>query len=363
MEKNSRNFCIILAGGRGRRLWPYSRDKYPKQFLDFFGTGRTQIQSTFDRFARILPAENIYICTNQEYAPLVKEQLPELDERNLIIEPVNRNTSASVAWATVDIQRRTEDACIVISPCDQIVLNEEAFNADTLKGLDIVAAHDIVLAMGVKPTRSEPGYGYIQMGELQTEAEVFRVQSFTEKPEREFAQMFVESGEFLWNTGLILSNASHLRRCLKRMFFEIFNPELSTSHTQTHEEVLNYLRQNYASLPNIAIDSGLLEQGDKVYVMRCDFGWADLGTWHSIYECMSKNEDDNVIVNSQVIIEDSHNNVIKLPEDHLAVINGLDGYIVTEKDNVLLICKKGDSSALIRKYVNEVQIKYGEEFV
>ena len=201
------------------------------------------------------------------------------------------------------------------------------------------------------------------MGELQTEAEVFRVQSFTEKPERVFAQMFMESGEFLWNTGLILSSATHLRGCLKRMFFEIFNPEFSANHTHTHQEVLNYLQHNYSSLPNIAIDSGLLEQGDNVYVMRCDFGWADLGTWHSIYECMSKNADDNVIVNSQAIIEDSHNNVIKLPEDHLAVINGLDGYIVAEKDNVLLICKKGDSSALIRKYVNEVQIKYGEEFV
>ena len=363
MEKNKNYFCIILAGGRGRRLWPYSRDKYPKQFLDFFGTGRTQIQSTFDRFAHILPAENIYICTNQEYAPLVREQLPELEERNLMIEPVNRNTSASVAWASVDIQCRAEDACIVISPCDQIVLNEEAFNADTLKGLDIVAAHDIVLAMGVKPTRPEPGYGYIQMGELQTEAEVFRVQSFTEKPEREFAKMFVESGEFLWNTGLLLSSASHLRKCLKRMFFEIFNPELCAKQNYTHQQVLNYLQKNYASLPNIAIDSGLLEQEEQVYVMRCDFGWADLGTWHSIYECMSKTKEDNVLVNSQAIIEDSHNNVIKLPEDHLAVINGLDGYIVAEKDNVLLICKKSDSSALIRKYVNEVHIKYGEEFV
>jgi mannose-1-phosphate guanylyltransferase len=363
MKKNPKHFCIILAGGRGRRLWPYSRDKQPKQFIDFFGTGRTQIQSTFDRFARILPPENIYICTNREYAPLVREQLPELSEENLMIEPVNRNTAASVAWATIDIQRRVEDACIVITPSDQIVLNDEVFGNDVIKGLGIVDAHNIVLTMGVKPTRPEPGYGYIQMGEYQPEANVFYVQSFTEKPEREFAKMFVESNEFLWNTGLLIAGAPHLRQCLKKMFFEIFSPELCDGHTYTHEQVLHFIEHNYASLPNIAIDSGLLEQAEKVFVMRCDFGWADLGTWHSVYECMSHNEGDNVIVNSQVIIEDSRNNVIKLPEDHLAVINGLDGYIVAEKDNVLLICKRSDSSALIRKYVNEVQIKYGDEFI
>lgn len=293
----------------------------------------------------------------------MKEQLPELPEANLMIEPVNRNTAASVTWATIDIQRRVEDASIVITPSDQIVLNDDIFGRDIIKGLDIVAEHDIVLTMGVKPTRPEPGYGYIQMGELQPEANVYHVKSFTEKPEREFAKMFVKSNEFLWNTGLLIAGAPYLRQCLKKLYLEVFNPELCKVHTYTHDQVFHFIERNYASLPNIAIDSGLLEQGENVYVMRCDFGWADLGTWHSVYECMSKNDGDNVIVNSQVIIEDSRNNVIKLPKDHLAVINGLDGYIVAEKDNVLLICKRSDSSALIRKYVNEVQIKYGEEFI
>lgn len=363
MEKNAKNYCVILAGGRGRRLWPYSRDKKPKQFIDFFGTGRTQIQATFDRFSKLLPSENIYVCTNQEYAPLVKEQLPELQDDRMMIEPVNRNTAASVAWATIDILRRAENANIIITPSDQFVLNEEAFNKDIIDGLEIVSNHDIVLIMGVKPTRPEPGYGYIQMDGTTPHEDVFHVKSFTEKPEREFAQMFVESGEFLWNTGLILTNGLYLRKRLKKLFFNIFTPDLCEGHTYTYDQILGYIERNYASLPNVAIDRGLLEQGENVCVMRCDFGWADLGTWHSIYECMSKNEGDNVVVNSQVIIEDCHNNVVKLPEDHLAVINGLDGYIVAEKDNVLLICKKGDSSALIRKYVNEVQIKYGEEFI
>lgn len=364
MKKNPKHFCIILAGGRGRRLWPYSRDKYPKQFIDFFGTGRTQLQTTFDHFAHILPPENIFICTNQEYAPIVKQQLPEMTETNLMVESVNRNTAASVIWATLNIQKVCSDACIVVTPSDQFVLNEEAFYKNMDKGLEIVAAQNMVLTMGVTPTRPEPGYGYIQKGELQPDADdVFSVKSFTEKPERDFAQMFVNSGEFLWNTGVLMASADYLRQCVRCIYAREFSGTLPDGRTHTLDQVTEFVRNNYSSLPNVPLDSGVLEMCDHVYVMRCDFGWADLGTWHSIYECMSKNEGDNVVVNSQVIMEDCSNNVIKLPEDHLAVINGLDGYIVAEKDNVLLICKKGDSSALIRKYVNEVQIKYGEEFI
>ena len=363
MEKNSNYFCIILAGGRGRRLWPYSRDKFPKQFIDFFGTGRTQIQATFDHFARVLPPENILICTNAEYAPIVRQQLPEMEEANLMIEPVNRNTTASVIWAALMIKQRCSDACVAVTPSDQFVLNEEAFFQNMEKGLEIVANHELVLTMGVNPTRPEPGYGYIQKGDEQADDGVFSVKSFTEKPERDFAQMFVQSGEFLWNTGMVLASIEMLRHCVRRIYARTFSGALPEDHNHSLEEVMDFVTKNYASLPNVALDSGVLELCDDVYVMRCDFGWADLGTWHSIYECMSKSENDNVVVNSQVIMEDCHNNVIKLPEDHLAVINGLDGYIVAEKDNVLLICKKGDSSALIKKYVTEVQIKYGEEFV
>lgn len=363
MEKNSKQFCIILAGGRGRRLWPYSRDKYPKQFIDFFGTGRTQIQATFDRFSHLLPAENIYICTNHEYAPIVREQLPEMREENLMVEPVNRNTTASVIWATLNIQKRCQDSCIVVTPSDQFVMNDEAFCESMSKGLKIVSEHDIVLTIGVKPTRPEPGYGYIQIGDAQPDANVYSVKSFTEKPAREFAQMFVDSGEFLWNTGVIVASSDYLRHCVRRIYARQFSIALPEEHSHSIDWVMDFVSTNYASLPNTPIDGGVLEIADNVYVMSCNFGWADLGTWHSIYECMSKTEDDNVIVDSQVIIEDSRNNVIKLPKDHLAVINGLDGYIVAEKDNVLLICKRGDSSALIRKYVNEVQMKYGDAFV
>ena len=335
MELNSKNYCIILAGGKGCRLWPCSRADRPKQFLDFFGTGRTQLQQTFDRFCKVVPKENIYICTCKQYLPMVLEQVPEIGEHNILVEPVNRNTAPSVAWAHIRIRRANPDANIIITPSDQLVMNEEAFLNCMEVGLGYVSGHDVLLAIGVVPTRPEPGYGYIQMGDLSCKPDVYQVKSFTEKPEREFAKMFMESGEFYWNTGIFI----------------------------TYEDELEYVAKHYPRYPNLSIDYAILEHSEEVYVMKCNFGWADLGTWHAVYECMSAVDNDNVVVDSEVLLEDSHNNVIKLPKGKLGVINGLDGYIVAEQGNVLLICKKGDSSALVRKYVNEVQLKYGEEYI
>lgn len=363
MEIIKKNYCVILAGGKGKRLWPCSRDEKPKQFIDFFGVGRTQLQQTFDRFIKILPKENVFICTNKEYAPIVREQLPDLHEENLMIEPVNRGTAPSVAWANMRVCRRDANANIIITPSDQFVLNEEAFYKNIDEGFQCVEKHDILLTMGVNPTRPEPGYGYIQMGDPTDLPDVFSVKSFTEKPERDFAQMFMNSGEFLWNTGLILANARHLNECFRQLFPEVINRFDNSPGDYTIEQEMAFVNKNYPAYPNLSIDQGVLEHVENVCVLRCDFGWADLGTWHAIYECMSRGEGDNVIVDSEVMIEDSHNNVIKLPKGRLGVINGLDGYIVAENENVLLICKKGDSSALVRKYVNEVQMKYGEEFV
>ena len=363
MKIEQQNYCVILAGGKGRRLWPCSRDEQPKQFVDFFGTGRTQLQQTFDRFAKILPTENIIICTNREYAPLVRQQLPDLHEENLMIEPVNRGTAPSVAWADMRICRRCREARVVITPSDQFVLNEEAFYQNIEQAFYFVTQHDILLTMGVQPTRPEPGYGYIQKGDNSELKDVYRVKSFTEKPERDFAQMFMDSGEFLWNTGLILANARYLIDCFRQLFPDVLKQFDTSRFDYTIEQEMAFVNENYPSYPNLSIDQGVLERCDNVYVMQCNFGWADLGTWHAIYECMSKGEGDNVIVDTEVMMEDSHNNVVKLPHGRLGVISGLDGYIVAEEGNVLLICKKGDSSALVRKYVNEVQMKYGDDFV
>ena len=325
-EKN--NFCVILAGGRGRRLWPASRYEHPKQFIDFFGTGRTMLQATFERFAKILPKENIYVCTCKEYLELVKQQLPELPEPNIMLEPIHRNTAPSVAWATMRILQRDANANIVITPSDQLVIDEQSFFHSIDVGIGYVRENDVLLAMGVKPTRPEPGYGYIQLGDLSCKPEVFKVKSFTEKPERDFAKMFMESGEFYWNTGIFISNAKHLILTFEQIFPEVLR-NLKVEHPgYTLNEELEYVEANYPRYPNLSLDYAILEQSKDVYVMKCDFGWADMGTWHAIYEAISKVEDDNVLLDSHVEMEDCRNNIIMLPKDRL-----------------------------------EVQIKYGDEFV
>ena len=359
---DNNNYCVILAGGKGRRLWPCSRSNYPKQFIDFFGVGRTQLQQTFDRMAKIVPADHIYINTNEEYVDLVKEQLPEVSADNILAEPIHRNTAPSMAWSNHRISMMNPNACIIATPSDQAIFNEEAFRKNVLEGLAFVAENNHFLTMGVKPTRPEPGYGYIQMGDVYSD-NIYHVQSFTEKPERDFAKVFVESGEFYWNTGLFLSNVSYLREC----FCKILPPVLrdyDKKYPEFSVETENaYMKESFSSYPNISVDFGILEKPSNVCVMRCDFGWADLGTWHSIYEAMQKGEGDNVIVDSDVLMENCSNTVVKVPKGKLAVLNGLDGFIVAESDNVLLVCKKEDSSALVRKYVNEIQMKKGDEFV
>ena len=359
---DKKNYCIILAGGRGRRLWPVSREQHPKQFVDLFGTGRSQLQTTFDRFARLLPMENIFICTCQEFVGLVKEQLPEVTEMNTIVEPIHRNTAPSVAWATMRILQRTKEANLIISPSDQLILDEAAFAHSVDVGIGYVSENDVLLAMGVKPTRPEPGYGYIQLGDVSCKPEVYKVKSFTEKPERDFARMFMESGEFYWNTGIFISNARHLIRNFEDILPTVLRNLNTEKPNYTYEEEMEYVAEHYPRYPNLSLDYAILEQSKEVFVMKCNFGWADLGTWHAIYEVMSKVKDDNVILDSEVILEECHNNIIRLPKGKLGVFNGLEGYIVAEEGDVLMICKKSDNSSMVKKYVNEVRLKYGDEF-
>ncbi len=361
---DNKQYCIILAGGRGRRLWPSSREASPKQFIDFFGSGRTQLQQTYDRFASILPCENIFITTAGQYVGLVQEQLPDVARDHILAEPVSRGTAPAVLWANTRICRACPDANVVITPSDQFVLDEEAFRRNIREGFEVVERRDALLTVGIRPSRPEPGYGYIQMGDAVDGMDnVFRVKSFTEKPDRDFAKVFMESGEFLWNTGLILANGNYLDNCFRQLFPDVMKRLDDVRPNYTLEDELEFVSRNYPSYANLSIDRGVLERCSEVCVMQGSFGWADLGTWHAIYECRSRGEGDNVVVDSEVVLDDSTNNVIKLPKGRLGVISGLDGYIVAEEGNVLLICKKGDSSALVRKYVNEVQMKYGDEFV
>ncbi|WP_036905593.1 mannose-1-phosphate guanylyltransferase [Prevotella sp. AGR2160] len=357
------NFCVILAGGKGRRLWPCSRENMPKQFIDFFGTGETQLQMTYHRMARFFNADHIFIATNEVYSDLVREQLPELPERNILAEPIYRNTAPSVARAAHLIAHFHPEASLAIIPSDQMVFREEEFQKNINEGLEFANRNDSVVVLGVKPTRPEPGYGYIQIGDYSNWDDTFKVKSFIEKPDRNFAKMFMESGEWYWNTGIFISKASTLLRILYDCLPVVLRNLDKQKPDYTYEDEQAYVREHFPSYTNLSIDYGILERSENVYVMKSDFGWADLGTWHGIYEAKKKGEDDNVVIDTEAYLEDSKNNIIKLPKGRLAVINGLDGFIVAEKDNVLLICKKEDSSALIRKYVNEIQLKKGEEYI
>lgn len=362
MANMGNNYCVILAGGKGRRLWPCSRETHPKQFIDFFGSGRTLLQQTFDRMRRLLPLDHIFINTNKCYLDLVRQQLPEVAPDHIMAEPIHRNTAPSVAWACHRINHIDAKANLLVVPSDQMVLDEQEFCANVRDGFDFVDANDCLLTMGVKPTRPEPGYGYIQKGE-EACRDVFRVQSFTEKPDRDFARIFMDSGEFYWNTGMFLANTSFLFNTFSRMLPLVLR-NLDESNPQwTVDEEDRFVEDNFPSYPNMSIERGVLEKSESVFVMECRFGWADVGTWHNVYEAMCRAEGDNVVIDSDVMCEDAHHNIIKLPKGKLAVINGLDGFIVAEEGNVLLICKKQDSSALIRKYVNDVQMKRGDEYV
>ncbi|MFA6728841.1 MAG: sugar phosphate nucleotidyltransferase [Prevotella sp.] len=363
MAKTEENYCVILAGGRGKRLWPCSREQQPKQFIDFFGTGKTQFQQTYDRISKVIEPSHIYVNTNEQYVGMVKNQLPDLPDDNLLAEPINRNTAPSVAWACCRISHINPQANLIIVPSDQTIINEEAFQKNVLDGLQFVSDRDCLLAMGVKPTRPEPGYGYIQIGDSSDHSNFYKVHTFIEKPDRSFAKMFMDSGEWYWNTGIFLANLHALQSSLAKLLPGVLQDLERNDHNITIPEENAYIKEHFSFYPNLAIDTGLLEKTDNVYVKKCDFGWADLGTWHSIYEFMQKGKKDNVVIDSDVMMEDCHDDIIKLPKGRMAVLNGLDGFIIAEKDNVLFICKKEDSSALIRKYVNVVQMKKGDQYI
>jgi mannose-1-phosphate guanylyltransferase len=355
-------YCVILAGGKGRRLWPVSREEMPKQFIDFFGVGRTQLQQTYDYFSSILPNDHIYVCTNRNYIDITRSQLPDLPKDNILSEPIFRSTAPSVGWAAHRIYNLNHNAKMIVTPSDQTVQNEKAFSTNIDEAMTFILQKECVLAMGVAPTRPEPGYGYIQIGDV-AGRDVFEVKSFTEKPERDFAKMFIESGEFLWNTGIFASTAKHFYEVLSKLWQPVLKELDSKEGDFSIERENEYIEENYSRYPNLSLDFGLFEKTAGVYVLRSDFGWADLGTWHSMYEARQRVNGENVAVGTDAYFDSSSNNIVKIPKGKLAVIGGLNGYIVAEEGNVLLICRKEDSSALVKKYVNEIQMKRGDDYV
>ncbi|MBO7418771.1 MAG: mannose-1-phosphate guanylyltransferase [Bacteroidaceae bacterium] len=358
MINKRNNYCVIMSGGVGSRFWPYSRKNLPKQFLDFFGTGRSLLQQTFDRFNKLIPAENILIVTNELYANLVQQQLPQLHPQQILLEPCRRNTAPCIAWASYHIRALNPNANIVVAPSDHLILKEDEFLTAISNGLQFVKKADKLLTLGIKPNRPETAYGYIQIASKEGD-NLYKVKTFTEKPELELAKVFLASGEFYWNSGLFMWNVNSIIKA-----FETYLPEvaknLKSDDYGTAQEIA-FINDHFPSCTNVSIDFGVMEKADNVYVSLGDFGWSDLGTWGSLYDLSPKDDNGNVTLKCQTLQYDSKDNIIVMPSGKLAVIAGLDGYLIAESDNVLLICKKDEESA-IRKYVTDAQLKYGDKY-
>ena len=358
---NRDNYCVIMGGGIGSRFWPFSRKAMPKQFLDFFGTGRSLLQQTFDRFKKVVPPENILVVTNAIYADLIKQQLPEISEAQVLLEPARRNTAPCIAWASYHIRALNPNANIVVAPSDHLILKEDEFLEAIEKGLQFVAQSDKLLTLGIKPNRPETGYGYIQIDEPAGD-NFFKVKTFTEKPELELAKVFIESGEFYWNSGLFMWNVNSIIKSIENLL-----PELTAKLKQGEEiygtdKEMPFIQENFPACPNVSIDFGVMEKADNVYVSLGDFGWSDLGTWGSLYDLSDKDEAGNVTLKCHSMTYNSKNNILVLPEGKLVVVEGLEGFLVAESDNALLICPK-DQEHLIRRYVNDIQMQYGEKYI
>ncbi len=358
---NKNNYCVIMGGGIGSRFWPFSREARPKQFLDFFGTGRSLLQMTVDRFKRILPLENIFIVTNNEYAQMVQDELPELKPNQILLEPMRRNTAPCIAFATYHINSFNPEANIVVAPSDHLILKEDEFLSIIQNAYKFVSKHNTLLTLGIKPSRPETGYGYIQMSEEKLDG-VNKVKVFTEKPNLELAKVFFESGEFLWNSGIFIWNNKTILSALREYLPEItsrFDRGIDAFGTEKEKA---FIDENFPFCPNISIDYGIMEKATNVYVQAADFGWSDLGTWGSLYEISEKDDDANASLIANTIFFDSAENVVTLPAGKLAVIQGLEGYIVAEADGVLLICKKSEEQR-IKQFVADVKLKYGEKYI
>lgn len=349
-----------MAGGVGSRFWPFSTNSRPKQFLDFLGTGRSLLQMTFSRLDGIVPAENIFIVTNRAYKEVILEQLPQIGESQVLLEPIRRNTAPCIAYAMYRIRKRCDKANIIVLPSDHLIADEQEFRRCVTDGLRFVSFNDAILTLGMKATRPETGYGYIQMGK--GGGEVRKVKTFTEKPNVEMARVFLSTGEFCWNSGMFMWRADVIMDQFQQLLPEVterFDSILSQIGTPAEQEAIDRI---YPQCPNISIDYGVMEKAQNVYVMLADFGWSDLGTWSSLYELTPKDDKGNAAVHCQTLFYEAQNNVVALSPDEIAVIDGLDGYLVARDHGVLLICRK-EEEAKIRQFVDDVEKKFGKKYV
>ena len=384
MKENLNNYCVIMAGGVGSRFWPFSREEKPKQFLDFFGTGRSLLQMTVDRFRPIVPIENMYIVTNVAYKQLIMEQIPDLKEVQILCEPARRNTAPCIAYATahiralcrrrlgnptpslptregeknadplgIDWSRPEMQANIVVAASDHLILEEEKFRQTILKAFDFVSKNNAICTLGMKPTRPETGYGYIQRQPEEFVDGIFPVKTFTEKPNLEMAKVFLESGDFLWNSGIFIWNLQTISEAFRYLLPAVADRFREGELLMGTEKEEDFIEQIFPKCPNISIEYGIMEKADNVYVIPSSFGWSDLGTWGSLYELSEKDEHRNVSLHSETHYYDAEGNIVVLEPGKVAIVQGVNDMIIVEEKGALLVCRK-DQEQRIKEFTNNL---------
>lgn len=354
-----------MAGGIGSRFWPMSRTQHPKQFIDILGTGETLLQQTYNRFLKLCPKENIFVVTNEIYKDLVRQQIKDMPEQLLLLEPARRNTAPCIAYACYKIYKLNPNANVVVAPSDHLILKEQTFVAAIQSCFKKASSEDCLVTLGIKPSRPDTGYGYIQFRQSEkkeSDPRMKKVKTFTEKPDLEMAKFFRQSGDFLWNAGIFVWSVKSVVHAFEKHMPEmhtLFNEGLSLLNTENENE---FIKKIYPQCKNISIDYGIMEKADNVYVRSSAIGWSDLGTWGSLYQHMEKEDKGNAIVGKNVMLYNSKNCIVHAPSNKLVVLEGLSDYIVVESEDVLLVCKKSEEQQ-IRQFVNDVKGLKGDKYV
>lgn len=360
MDKN--HYVAIMAGGIGSRFWPMSRTDYPKQFLDILNTGKTLIQATYDRFAHFIPAENIYVVTADNYREIVAEQLPNLDPANILCEPSRKNTAPCIAYISYKLLQLNPDANLICAPADHLITDEASFIRICKDALHFTSHIKALLTLGIKPTNPNTGYGYIQFEPYAVSDNVYKVKTFTEKPDKELAKTFLASGDFLWNAGIFVWEVKNIVKAFEKLLPEIhdvFDAEKESFNTAAETAAIEKI---YPQCVNISIDYGIMEKAENVYVIPSTFGWSDLGTWASAYETIEKDYLENAVAGDNVVIIDATRNMIHADNKKLLVLQGLEEFVIVDTKDVLLICKK-EKEQEIKQYVAEIKRNKGDKFL
>lgn len=360
MKANKNYYAVIMAGGVGSRFWPMSTQENPKQFHDMLGVGQSLIQRTFDRINGLVPSDNILIATNAYYETLVLKQLPKATKNNLLLEPAMRNTAPCILYSALKIYAQNPEAVILVAPSDHWIDNEAAFLNNIQTSFDACSKEDILMTLGIQPDSPNTGYGYIQF--TKEDAVIKKVANFREKPALETAKKFLASGDYLWNAGIFVWSAKSIIKAFKEHLPDMFAILDAGNTVYNSDFESDFINKNYSKCENISIDFGIMEQAKNAHVLPVEFGWNDLGTWGSLYNKLEKDMHQNAVVGAETLFKDANGNMVRTQSGKKVVIQGLQDFIVVEKDNVLLICPKKDEQD-IKQIVADVKNNFGEEFV